>query len=141
MSTGSLSHDFAQPALDEVYKAPESRLLLAVLQDALATFQRGLNTSAGKERQMFREVDYWFRSRSYDSPFSFESICDALDLHPSYVRRNLSLPNGDGWKIRQRIGRVDRRRGATLREPSASRGQPPLQRSLRALQADGQSER
>jgi hypothetical protein len=87
MLTGSLtSQDFAQPALDEVYKAPESRLLLAVLQDALATFQRGLNTSVGKDRQMFREVDYWFRSRSDDSPFSFESICSTFRIDSACVR-------------------------------------------------------
>jgi hypothetical protein len=113
MSTGSLtSHDFAQPALDEVYKAPESRLLLAVLQDALATFQRGLNTSAGKERQMFREVDYWFRSRSYDSPFSFESICSTFRIDSACVRdllnnlKRSALVNGeDGMMQRQTIPR------------------------------------
>lgn len=80
------SQEFVQPALEEVYTAPENRLLLAVLQDALATFQRGLNTSERKELETFREVDQWFRNRSYDSPFAFESICCTFRIDSSCVR-------------------------------------------------------
>ena len=120
---------------------PERLLMLAVLENAVMCYRRYARARDSQARRWFEEARDWLASCDRSSLFSFESICDALDLHPSYVRRNLSLPNGDGWKIRQRIGRVDRRRGATLREPSASRGQPPLQRSLRALQADGRSGR
>ncbi|HXC50021.1 MAG TPA: hypothetical protein VN634_03995 [Candidatus Limnocylindrales bacterium] len=81
-----IGQETAQPVLDELYREPETRLLLAVLQDALATFQRGLNNAGRKDLQRFREVDYWFRSRSYDSPFSFESICNTFRLDSGSVR-------------------------------------------------------
>jgi hypothetical protein len=80
--TGSTSH--------ESCKTPENRLMLAVLQDALVTFHRGLNTVACEELESFREVDRWFRSRDYDSPFSFESICCTLRIDPGYVRSGLN---------------------------------------------------
>ena len=66
--------------------APESRLMLAVLQDALATFERDLYASEGRDIESFREVDRWFRSRDYDSPFSFECICSTLEIDPGCVR-------------------------------------------------------
>jgi hypothetical protein len=75
---------------DDLYKAPENRLLLAVLYDALATFQRGLDTSVRKDITTFREVDSWFRNRSYDSPFSFESICYTFQIDPEFVRDELN---------------------------------------------------
>lgn len=70
--------------------APETRLMIAVLQDALATFQRGLDTSTRKEIEKFREVDRWFRGRDDDSPFSFENICGSLGLDAGCVRERLN---------------------------------------------------
>jgi hypothetical protein len=91
---------------EAVCDAPEGRLMLAVLQDALATFQRGLNTPACEDLEAFREVDRWFRSRDYDSPFSFESICSTLGMASGCVRDGLN-------KVRQAAfasGAITRRR-------------------------------
>lgn len=74
----------------EPCNAPETRLLLAVLHDALETFQRGLLTSACKDLEAFREVDRWFRSTDYDWPFSFEGICHTLLLDPDHIRDGLN---------------------------------------------------
>ena len=81
---------FVECRVPERSNAPEARLMLAVLQDALATFQRGLRTSSCKELQAFREVDRWFRCRDADAPFSFESICGTLLLDPHGVREGLN---------------------------------------------------
>ena len=74
----------------DVPKCPETVLMMAVLQDALVTFHRGLNSRCCEDAAAFREVDYWFRSRDADSPFSFESICSTLDIGVGYVRDRLN---------------------------------------------------
>jgi len=71
---------------DEVCKTPEARLMLAVLEEALATFRRGVNSMIPTDRQSYREVDSWLRSLESDSPFAFESICWTLGMDPDYVR-------------------------------------------------------
>ena len=74
------------PEREEVCNTPESRLMLAVLEDALATFRRGINSLIPAERQCFREVETWLRSNDCESPFSFECICWTLGMNPDYVR-------------------------------------------------------
>lgn len=83
------------------HDAPERRLMMAVLEDALATFRRGLERSSCSEIQTFREVDLWFRSQESDSPFSFESICSALRIDPGYVRHGLNRIREDAFLDRQ----------------------------------------
>ncbi len=77
------------PTYEEI-QIPENRLMLAVLQEALGTFQRGVSSRVAKEVEAFREVDRWFRSSDYDWPFSFESICACLHIDPGFVRAGLN---------------------------------------------------
>lgn len=71
---------------EEVCKTPEARLMLAVLEEALATFRRGLTSLIPTDRQEYREVETWLRCCDTDSPFAFESICWTLGLDPDYMR-------------------------------------------------------
>src|SRR5262249_42595060 len=127
---------------------PERLLMLAVLENAVTCYRRYARARDSRARRWFEEARDWLASGDRSSLFSFETICDALDLHPSYVRRALCRSNGDGslaaetpggvsWQTLQRNGRVDRLRGSALRDPSASRGPLPLPHSLRAARADG----
>jgi len=127
---------------------PERLLMLAVLENAVMCYRRYARARNSQTRRWFEEARDWLASSDRSSLFSFESICDALDLHPNYVRRNLSPPDGEespgtetlrriSWESLRRTARVDRRRRSTLRDPSASRGPLPLPRSLRGSQADG----
>lgn len=70
-------------------RSPEQRLMLAVLQDAVSIFQRGVWSTAVEEREKFREVDAWLSSRDFDWPFSFESICSTLRIDADYLRAGL----------------------------------------------------
>jgi hypothetical protein len=79
--------DFSSRA---TWNAPETRLMLAVLQDALIVFYRGLDTRDSEAIEAFREVDYWFRDRDFDNVFSFENICSALGISAGCVRDNLN---------------------------------------------------
>jgi hypothetical protein len=114
---------------------PERHLMLAVLENAVMCYRRYARARDAHGRRRFEEARDWFASGDRSLLFSFESICDALDIHASYVRRNLSAPAME--ETIQRDGRADRRRGSALRGPSASRGPLLLPHSLRASQAGG----
>jgi hypothetical protein len=66
---------------------PEKRLMLAVLFDAVVQLHRPGSASAV-------EVTRWIRSES-NSPFAFNSICEAFEIEPNYLARGLL-----GWRAR-----------------------------------------
>lgn len=68
---------------------PEKRLMLAVLEDAVACFQRFVFPENRKQRNLFNEAEDWIRNENGDQVFSFESICTALKFSPAYVRKGL----------------------------------------------------
>lgn len=82
----TLAVDYAQP---ETTASPRNRLMLAVLEEALVTFQRGLSSKKAEQRQQLHEVDRWVRSDDTDWPFAFENICNSLRIDPDYIRAGL----------------------------------------------------
>lgn len=67
----------------------EYRLLLAVLQDAVACWFRYCRAQSRRERRMFQEIYDWFWDKNRDWLYAFESICEYLDLDPDAIRRGL----------------------------------------------------
>ncbi|TFH21449.1 MAG: hypothetical protein E4H03_10650 [Myxococcales bacterium] len=65
------------------------RVMLAVLQDAVKTFEQGLRSQRAIDRQRFHEVDRWVASPETDWPFTFENVCASLGLDPDYMRDGL----------------------------------------------------
>jgi len=72
------------------YRSGEHRLMLAVLCDAAYVY----STDVGRRRglRLRREIEQWFESDDTSYVFAFESICDALGLDASYIRRCLLTP-------------------------------------------------
>jgi len=70
---------------------PEKRLMLAVLEDGVGTFQKYAGAPGRRGRRLFAEAEEWFASDDSDWPFAFVSICQALGLEPRYVRKGLRL--------------------------------------------------
>ena len=68
---------------------PEKRLMLAVLEDAVGTFQKYATASTRRGQRLFAEAEEWFASDAMDWPFGFENICQALGLEPEFLRRGL----------------------------------------------------
>lgn len=68
---------------------PEKRLMLAVLEDAVATFQRYVDAQDRRGERLHREAEEWFDSEEDEWPFAFENICNALDIEAEYLRRGL----------------------------------------------------
>ena len=64
----------------------EERLMLAILGDALAGFQKYAFARDTRGRRLFREADNWIHCRDREWPFSFENICDILKIDAAYVR-------------------------------------------------------
>ena len=75
---------------------PERRLAIAVLQDAVDCFQKHIRARDRKAQQLFAEAEEWICSQDRSWPFSFENICDLLQINAQYLRRGLTL-----WKDRQ----------------------------------------
>jgi hypothetical protein len=63
--------------------------MLAVLQDALDCFQKYAFSKDGTGRQLFAEADEWIACQDRDWYFSFENICETLDMNPEYLRRGV----------------------------------------------------
>jgi hypothetical protein len=67
----------------------ERRLLLAVLENATASFLRYRNSQTKRGQRLFGEDEAWFMSSDQSWGCSFESICHQLNLDPDYIRRGL----------------------------------------------------
>jgi hypothetical protein len=66
----------------------EHRLILAILEDAVALCVKSPSEGAVAQHEA-RGARAWLKSRDRSSPFTFESICDLLDLDSGYVRRGV----------------------------------------------------
>lgn len=69
----------------------ERRLMLAVLEDALDVYRKQMRARDGRNRQLFREAEEWIEDTEAADLFSFENICDVLDLNAAYIRRGLHV--------------------------------------------------
>jgi len=66
----------------------EKRLMLAVLERAVADFRTYAKIPTRRGRRLFMEVKAWFE-RSETGPFDFEGICQATGLDPDFMRKGL----------------------------------------------------
>jgi len=89
--------------------------MLAVLEEAVSTYQRHLDADSRRGRRLFREADEWFQSSDTSWAFSFESVCDVLGVDPHYVRGGLARlrrRRSHGASHRHRLRRMSGRRVA-----------------------------
>ena len=71
----------------------EERLMLAVLESAVEDFQKYVLARNPSGKKLFQEAEEWFLEKNSDELFSFENICETLQLHPHYIRQGLMV-----WK-------------------------------------------
>ena len=67
----------------------ERRLMLAVLEDAIDCFQKYAHTNDLRGKQLFSESYEWIMSSDKRWLFSFENICQIVDMNPDYIRQGL----------------------------------------------------
>ena len=81
---------------------PEKRLMLAVMEDAVGTFQKYVWARDRAGQRLLAEVEDWFNSDDVDWPYSFVNIAHSLDLDVDFMRNGLRR-----WKQQQLDARVD----------------------------------
>ena len=74
----------------KLHLEPEKKLMLAVVEDAIACYQKYVLARDSKGKSLFREAEEWVEDRAGEGIFAFNNICESLGLNPDYLRRGLS---------------------------------------------------
>lgn len=85
----SILYDYIEVYRQRVSQEPEKRLMLAVLEDAVACFQKYIFARDSKGKALFREAEEYILEQYSNWVFSFENICEELGMQPGYVRQGL----------------------------------------------------
>ena len=78
----------------------ERRLMIAVLEDAVDVYRKQAEARDPRGEQLFQEAEAWIEDADRTWLFSFQNICDVLDIDADYVRRGLRA-----WKHKVPGGR------------------------------------
>ena len=78
---------------------PIMRLMAGILIDAVRSFQRNFEAKSPSRRQEFREAHFWIFDDRGTGPFSFQSVCDSLEINSSGLRDGIVR-----WKRDRRAG-------------------------------------
>jgi hypothetical protein len=70
-------------------RTPERALMLAVLEDAVACYAGRLKAPRENPRILRRQAEFWLSCEDWDSPFSFNNVCEALALDPTALRERI----------------------------------------------------
>jgi len=63
--------------------------MLAVLDDAIACFQKYAFARDRKGKVLFQEAEEWVQAINHDWPFSFVNVCEILGFTPDFLRQGL----------------------------------------------------
>lgn len=102
---------------------PEKRLMLAVLEDGVACFQKYLTARDGRGKRIFQETEEWVLEEPSERLFSFANVCETLGFNADYLRRGLMR-----WKVAQLENRATARVyqfAAPPTEDTGDRAAPP----------------
>ena len=84
-----LPEQFHRPQKSADVRGGEAALMQAVLDDALACFQKQFTAKGRRAQRLGTEAEEWFFSDDTHWPFSFVNICAVLGLDPEHVRHGL----------------------------------------------------
>ena len=81
----------------------ERRLMIAILEDAVNCFMKQVHAVDPKARRLYLDAEEWIMAEDPSWFFSFENVCNTLDLDPEYLRAGL-LKWRDAARSRAREG-------------------------------------
>jgi hypothetical protein len=99
----------------------EKRLVLSVLEDAVECFMKCIDSSTNKGQRLFRDAEEWINLEDKRWVFSFDNVCEMLDVNPEYLRRGLRE-----WKVRK-LDAIERARAARAEQAALAAAQPPAE--------------
>jgi hypothetical protein len=109
-------------SLGSVGLSSEQRLMLAVLVDAINVLQGWQRIGSARKRRAFAEAAQWVNTRGTNYPFSFDSLCDALEIDPDVLRSRLrGLTMGLANSVRRSMGRLRLKELSRTHHMSANR--------------------
>ena len=96
----------------------ERRLVLAILEEAVRSYQRYAFATNRRGRRLFGETCEWFDAHDDPWIFSFENICHAIDLDADHIREGVArwrrdqaprhpfvtVPVAPGYRLRRAAG-------------------------------------
>ena len=68
---------------------PEKRLMIAILEDAIMCLRKYHSVKRGAGRRLFQDARRWVLERGSAWEFSFQNICEALDIAAEDIRHCL----------------------------------------------------
>ena len=84
-----ISHQYFKVFRQKSHVAPEEKLMFAVLADAIECYQKYLGVDGRRRRKLFLQAEAWIYSGDSSWPYSFENICEVLNINPKYLRLGL----------------------------------------------------
>ena len=81
----------------------EKRLMLALLENVMADYQKHVLATSRKGKTLFEAAEAWVLETDSRSFFSFNNVCEHLELNPEYLRKGIMR-----WK-QARLCRAKRR--------------------------------
>lgn len=100
----------------------ETRLVYAVLEDAVRCYVKHGRATHGIRRALFAEVQGWFHAHTMaPGPFSFAYVCDVLGVDPDFLRSQLTSLGPDDLPTKQ-MRSVGRRHVVRSGRRSSGRG-------------------
>jgi hypothetical protein len=103
----------------------EKRLILSVLEDAVECFMKCIDSSTNKGQRLFRDADEWIALEDKRWVFSFDNVCDMLDINAEYMRAGLRR-----WKEKKLVA-IQRRNEERAQQQALAEAQALLPESER----------
>lgn len=110
---------------------PEKKLMLSVLEDAVACFQKFAASRDPRGKSLLREAEEWIHEEGSDWLFSFDNVCESLGLNPKYIREGLHQ-----WRekrltkpLQAKIYRLPQNKKGDKKRPVVSHGSDPHYRN------------
>ena len=103
----------------------EKRLILSVLEDAVECFMKCIDSATNKGQRLFRDADEWINLEDKRWVFSFDNVCDMLDINAEYMRAGLRR-----WKEKKLIA-IQRRNEERVQQQALTEAQALLPEAQR----------
>lgn len=100
------------------YWEPEKQLLMALMLDAVHCYRKYRAERDPTAKKQFRDARGWLMSPGKAWVFSFENVCEFLNIDPAYVR--------SGLLRRSHLGRVKAKRVAHAKTQRLVLGAPSI---------------
>ena len=88
-SNSPVALEYVETVRRKSHLEPEKELMLAVLEQAIVSFQTNFFKKTRRQENLFREVEQWIWSDNNHWLYSFDTICETLDISPTFLRSKL----------------------------------------------------